>query len=87
MSIDPSLLSCGEYPVPELLTVTWNHIYAVTAVSSLAGMLGGGAIMYLRLYLNGDLVGREPRFQRRRRGGDQEDPEDDEEEMDIEDEE
>lgn len=70
MTIDPALLTAGT-PVaalpPDAIIVTWTHIYTVAAVSTLAGILGGAAIMYLRLYLNGDLVGREPHFQRRRR--------------------
>lgn len=70
MTIDPALLTAG-IPVaaipPDAIIVTWSHIYAVAAVSTIAGLLGGAAIMYLRLYLNGELVGREPHLQRRRR--------------------
>jgi len=52
---------------PDAFLTTWPHIYAVAAFGTIMGMMGGAATMYLRLYLNGDLVGREPHFRRRRR--------------------
>lgn len=57
-----------QAPPPDAFLTTWPHIYAVAAFSTVLGMIGGAAIMYVRLYLNGELVGRQPRRQKHRRG-------------------
>lgn len=56
-----------QAPPPDAFLTTWPHIYAVAAFGTIMGMIGGAAIMYVRLYLNGELVSRQPRRQKHRR--------------------
>lgn len=77
---------------PDAFYTTWDHINQVAGISCALGMIAGAITLYVaqrvRIYINGELIKREPHTQRSnhpqtRRYADIEDPDDEEQAVSV----